>query len=111
MNALSQVTEDNGEWVNTKPYKRFAVVSFTANGITKGYMAINPVPAGTLPTDKLYWICVTWEGKAGQNGVVTEIAGSYCFQVENGHLYLYYPDDVTAPNFSIENKHLFYEIL
>ena len=42
------------------------------------------------------------EGKFnGVNGVITTMAGQYGFQVLNGHLYLYYADGETPPDFKI----------
>lgn len=50
-------------------------------------------------------------GIDGQDGVVTTIQGQFAFQVQNGHLILFYPDHTQAPDFSINaNGHLVLEI-
>lgn len=41
------------------------------------------------------------KGDKGESGVYTEIKGSYCFEVVNGDLIVHYPDNTTAPNFSL----------
>lgn len=41
-------------------------------------------------------------GERGTDGVITEISGQYAFQIIDGDLYVLYPDDVSAPNYSID---------
>lgn len=50
-------------------------------------------------------------GADGANGVITTVQGQIAFQVQNGHLYLFYYDGTTPPNAYIsENGHLILEI-
>jgi hypothetical protein len=41
------------------------------------------------------------KGDRGTDGVITEISGQYAFQIIDGDLYVLYPDDATAPDYSI----------
>ena len=52
------------------------------------------------------------KGEQGPSGVQVNVDGHYCFEVNaDGHLFLHYDDNATAPNFSIDdNGHLIYEI-
>ena len=50
-------------------------------------------------------------GKDGADGVVSTFEGQFGFQVEKGHLMLYYPDGETPPDFSIQlDGHLVLDI-
>lgn len=42
------------------------------------------------------------KGDRGVDGVITEISGQYAFQIVDGDLYVLYPDDAVAPNYSID---------
>lgn len=42
------------------------------------------------------------QGNRGTDAVLTAIDSQYVFQIVNGDLYLLYPDDVAAPNYSID---------
>lgn len=51
---------------------------------------------------------IAYEGKDGEDAVVTEANNLYMFQVrDDGHLYLGYEDAYDAPNAKLENGHLY----
>lgn len=111
LEALASVVSSNGPWKNDVEYKRYSIVIITADEETKAYVAINDVPVGVMPPNMEYWAPITLKGDTGANGVVVPIDDHYCFQIEEGHLWLYYPENTEAPAFSIdESGHLVYEI-
>lgn len=43
------------------------------------------------------------DGQDGVNGVVVTISGQFAMQIQNGHLYVIYPDGGVAPNMEINS--------
>lgn len=111
MAALSALVSTNGVWRNDIAYQRYSIVTITYDEETRAYVAINDVPPGIVPPNEIYWAPITLKGDTGADGVVVPVEKHYCFQVTDGHLWLYYADGEEAPNFTInDDGHLIYEI-
>lgn len=66
--SLTELVEDNGPFVLNKAYRVGNLLTWNiGDGITRGYLVINPVPAnmGIYPSNKTYFMEVTREGAQG----------------------------------------------
>ncbi|OYP44384.1 hypothetical protein CG709_04120, partial [Lachnotalea glycerini] len=66
--SLTVFLADNGQFVLNKAYSVGNIVSYNlGDGITRGYIAVNPVPANSYiyPTNEDYFANITREGIAG----------------------------------------------
>lgn len=72
---ISSVSDYKGVWSTGTQYGKYDVVSYTTNGATLWYIALQAgIPVGTLPTDTTYWGVVN---SKGDNGVGMVPKGVY----------------------------------
>lgn len=72
---ISSVSDYKGIWSVGTQYGKYDVVSYTVNGATLWYIALQAgIPVGTLPTDTTYWGVVN---SKGDNGIGMTPKGVY----------------------------------
>lgn len=66
---IINLVQYKGIWSSGGAYVKYNVVSYTNNGVTGAYVAIQPaVPRGVAPTNTTYWLQVTYQGPKGDKG-------------------------------------------
>ena len=90
---IFQVVNYQGDWLPTKKYSKFNIVTYPHGDAIETFEAIKlEIPVGTLPTDRNYFIPITLRGQQGVSGTGMSPRGYWT------ELKQYYKDDCVAYN-------------